>query len=129
MRNDAWCHVYTTQLPRRVRSCAVGMVRAIYRRAACQSDINPETLHTLTRQAQVDDGIRAGTPAAPAGENRQLRKQRSVAAMCRMLGWNTSTSDAYKTPQPSNRALREGWFAGQARRVHHDDCGCGAGKV
>lgn len=70
--------------PDELRARAVRMVREIdergaIKRVADQSDINPETLRTWTRQAQVDDGERAGTPTELAEENRQLRKQLAEA--------------------------------------------------
>ena len=70
--------------PDELRERAVRMVREIdergaIKRVADQLDINPETLRSWVRQAQVDDGERAGVPTDVAEENKQLRKQLAEA--------------------------------------------------
>ncbi|QBI22039.1 hypothetical protein ER308_13805 [Egibacter rhizosphaerae] len=40
-----------------------------------QLDINPETLRNWTRQAEIDDGERAGTSSAEHEENKRLRAE------------------------------------------------------
>jgi transposase len=70
--------------PDELRERAVRMVRernerGAIRRVADQLDINPETLRSWVRQAQVDDGERAGTTTEQAEEIKQLRKQLAEA--------------------------------------------------
>lgn len=70
--------------PDELRTRAVRMVReanqrGAIKRVADQLGINPETLRNWVRQAQVDDGERAGTPSDLAEENRQLRQQLAEA--------------------------------------------------
>jgi transposase len=72
------------EYPDELRERAVRMVRkpderGAIKRVADQLDINPETLRSWVRQAQVDDGERAGTTTEQAEEIKQLRKQLAEA--------------------------------------------------
>ncbi|WP_165492095.1 transposase [Egibacter rhizosphaerae] len=66
--------------PEELKARAVRMVRDIdergaIKRVADQLDINPETLRNWTRQAEIDDGERAGTSSAEHEENKRLRAE------------------------------------------------------
>jgi len=94
--------------PDELRARAVRMVREIdergaIKRVADQLDINPETLRTWVRQAQVDDGERAGTPTDLAEENRQLRKQLAEAERANEILKAASSFFARELDRPQRR--------------------------
>ena len=68
------------QYPREIRERAVRMVleigeRGAIRRIAEQLDLNPETLRSWVRRAEIDQGLREGLTTDQREELKQLRKE------------------------------------------------------
>jgi len=94
--------------PDELRERAVRMVRernerGAIRRVADQLDINPETLRSWVRQAQVDDGERAGTTTEQAEEIKQLRKQLAEAERANEILKAASAFFARELDRPQRR--------------------------
>jgi transposase len=94
--------------PDELRERAVRMVRernerGAIRRVADQLDINPETLRSWVRQAQVDDGERAGTTTEQAEESKQLRKQLAEAERANEILKAASAFFARELDRPQRR--------------------------
>ena len=94
--------------PDELRARAIRMVRQIdergaIKRVADQLGINPETLRSWVRQAQVDEGQRAGTPSGLAEENRQLRKQLAEAERANEILKAASSFFARELDRPQRR--------------------------
>jgi transposase len=94
--------------PDELRERAVRMVRELnergaIRRVADQLDINPETLRSWVRQAQVDDGERAGTTTEQAEEIKQLRKQLAEAERANEILKAASAFFARELDRPQRR--------------------------
>lgn len=94
--------------PDELRERAVRMVREIdergaIKRVADQLDINPETLRSWVRQAQVDDGERQGATTEQAEEIKQLRKQLAEAERANEILKAASAFFARELDRPQRR--------------------------
>jgi transposase len=94
--------------PDELRERAVRMVRernerGAIRRVADQLDINPETLRSWVRQAQVDDGERAGTTTEQAEEIKELRKRLAEAERANEILKAASAFFARELDRPQRR--------------------------
>jgi transposase len=94
--------------PDELRERAVRMVREFNERGAIKRvadrlDINPGSLRNWTRQAQVDDGERAGTTTEQAEKIKQLRKQIAEAERANKILKAASAFTARELDRPQRR--------------------------
>ncbi|WP_165491814.1 transposase [Egibacter rhizosphaerae] len=90
--------------PEELKARAVRMVRDIdergaIKRVADQLDINPETLRNWTRQAEIDDGERAGISSAEHEENKRLRAENAELRRAKEI---LRKASAYFAPTPTS---------------------------